>query len=56
MSLARYADGQYQNIVNHMKSSTFEAKQALVKRAKADAEKLKQIGESTYVYIILTWL
>ena len=45
-SLARYADAQYQNIEDHMKSTTYEAKIGLIKKAKEDAEKLKQIGES----------
>ena len=40
LALARYADGQYQHIVDHMRSSTYDAKQALMRRAKRDAEQL----------------
>ena len=47
LSLARYADSQYQNIVTYMKSSTFEAKQSLMKKAQDEAERLREvIGES----------
>ncbi len=45
LSLGRFADTQYQNRNNYMKSSTFEAKQALAHRAKEDAKKLQEIGE-----------
>ncbi|CAC5396816.1 ATM [Mytilus coruscus] len=45
LSLARYADNQYQNIVNYMKSNTYEAKQALMKKAKMEMETLKQLGD-----------
>lgn len=45
LSLARYADNQYQNIVNYMKSNTYEAKQALMKKAKTEMETLKQLGD-----------
>ena len=47
LSLARYADSQYQNIVNYMKSGTYEAKLALIKKAKEDIEKLKKIEEKS---------
>ena len=46
MSLARYADSQYQNIVNYMNSSTFEAKQALIRKAKEDCEQHKEFGDT----------
>ncbi|XP_052812043.1 serine-protein kinase ATM-like isoform X2 [Mya arenaria] len=47
LSLARYADTQYQNIVNYMRSSTFEAKQTLMRNAKEEAERLREVmGES----------
>ena len=47
LSLGRYADSQYQNIVTFMKSSTFEAKQSLLRKAKDEAERLREvIGES----------
>jgi ataxia telangiectasia mutated family protein len=44
LSLARFADNQYQNIINYMKSNTYEAKQALMKKAVTEIEKLKQLG------------
>ena len=48
LSLGRYADSQYQNIVNYMKSSTFEAKQSLMKKAQLEAERLREVmAEST---------
>ena len=42
LSLARYADTQYQNIVNYMRSSTFEAKQTLMRTAREEAETLRK--------------
>ena len=33
-SLAKYADCQYQTIKDYMKSSTFENKQSVIKKAK----------------------
>ena len=45
LALARFADQQYQGIVTHMKSSTFEAKQALVKKAKEDLDALATLGD-----------
>lgn len=42
LSLARFADVQYQNIVNYMSSSTFDAKQVLMKRATSEFEKYKR--------------
>lgn len=47
LALARYADSQYQHIVNYMKSSTFEAKQNLFKKAQKEIESLKQVGDNT---------
>ncbi|KAK3593829.1 hypothetical protein CHS0354_011431 [Potamilus streckersoni] len=44
LSLARYADLQYQNIVNYMNSSTYEAKQSLMSKAQKELAKLKEIG------------
>ena len=55
LSLARFADTQYQNIVNHMNSATFEAKQALVMKAKVDAEQLRQIGEKNRLARNYSW-
>ena len=47
LSLGRYADSQYQNIVTYMKSSTFEAKQSLLMKAQEEAEKLREVmGQS----------
>lgn len=36
LSLARFSDNQYQRIENYMKSSEFENKQALLKKAKEE--------------------
>ncbi|XP_033740359.1 serine-protein kinase ATM-like [Pecten maximus] len=47
LALARYADSQYQHIVNYMKSSTFESKQNLFKKAQKEIESLKQVGDNT---------
>ena len=47
LSLARYADGQYQHIVEYMRSGSFEAKQALIRQAKEEAEQLKSVGEKS---------
>ncbi|XP_062590469.1 serine-protein kinase ATM-like isoform X2 [Saccostrea cucullata] len=44
LSLARFADGQYQHIVNYMKSSTFEAKQNLMTKAKKEITRMQQLG------------
>ena len=44
LSLARFADTQYQNIVNYMNSPTFEAKQALMNKAAAEYEKYNVSG------------
>ena len=46
LSLARFADGQYQHIVNYMKSSTYEAKQTLMLKAKKEMARILQLGES----------
>ncbi|XP_022082003.1 serine-protein kinase ATM-like isoform X2 [Acanthaster planci] len=45
LSLARFADSQYQNIVNYMKSSEYEDKQALMKQAKKEYEELHAMGD-----------
>lgn len=45
LSLARFADGQYQHIVNYMKSSTFEAKQNLMLKAKREMMRMQQLGK-----------
>ncbi|XP_023669570.2 serine-protein kinase ATM [Paramormyrops kingsleyae] len=38
LSLARFSDAQYQSIVNYMKSSEFENKQALLEKAKVEVD------------------
>ncbi|XP_048753406.2 serine-protein kinase ATM-like isoform X2 [Ostrea edulis] len=45
LSLARFADSQYQHIVNYMKSSIFEAKQILMIKAKKEMARMQQLGE-----------
>ncbi len=45
LALGRFADAQYQNIVTYTKSSTFEAKQVLIKQAKDEMQALDQIGD-----------
>jgi ataxia telangiectasia mutated family protein len=45
LELARFADAQYQHVVDYSRSSTFESKQALMNKAKNDARQLRQIGE-----------
>ena len=50
-SVARYADSQYQLIVNHMNSATYDAKQALVRQANDELVHLKQIGETSRLLI-----
>uniref|UniRef100_A0A6J0UF85 non-specific serine/threonine protein kinase n=1 Tax=Pogona vitticeps TaxID=103695 RepID=A0A6J0UF85_9SAUR len=42
LSLARYSDTQYQRIENYMKSSEFENKQALLKKAKEEVGLLRE--------------
>ena len=44
MSLARYADTQYQNIVNHMKSNTFEAKRALIAEQQEQVDMMQGVS------------
>ncbi|XP_064597040.1 serine-protein kinase ATM-like [Liolophura sinensis] len=51
LSVARYADSQYQNIVNYMKSSTFEAKQNLMKEAKQELEKYSSLADKRDRYL-----
>ena len=51
LSLARFADVQYQNIVNYMKSTTYESKQALIRQAKQTAEELRAIGDNRYIIL-----
>lgn len=42
LSLARFSDNQYQRIENYMKSSEFENKQALLKKAKEEVGLMKE--------------
>lgn len=42
LSLARFSDSQYQRIENYMKSSEFENKQALLKKAKEEVGLLRE--------------
>jgi ataxia telangiectasia mutated family protein len=42
LSLARFSDTQYQRIENYMKSSEFENKQTLLKRAKEEVGLLRE--------------
>ncbi|XP_075347105.1 serine-protein kinase ATM [Mycteria americana] len=42
LSLARFSDNQYQRIENYMKSSEFENKQALLKKAKEEVGLLRE--------------
>ncbi|XP_066103499.1 serine-protein kinase ATM [Saccopteryx bilineata] len=52
LSLARFSDIQYQRIENHMKSSEFENKQALLKRAKEEVGFLREHKIQTNRYIV----
>ncbi|KAH0500698.1 Serine-protein kinase ATM [Microtus ochrogaster] len=52
LSLARFSDIQYQRIENYMKSSEFENKQALLKRAKEEVGLLREHKIQTNRYIV----
>ena len=41
LTLARYADGQYQRIDRQMKSSTFEAKRQLLSKSKRELQRME---------------
>lgn len=41
LAVARYADAQYQSIVNYKKSTAFQAKQELMESSKREIKKLK---------------
>lgn len=47
LSLARYADGQYQHIIEYMHCGSFEAKQLLIRQAKEEVNQLKSVGEKS---------
>jgi hypothetical protein len=52
LALAKYADTQYQNIVNYMNSSTYEAKQSLMRKSQQEADRLREVmGESAKEYV-----
>lgn len=42
LSLARFSDAQYQSIDKYMKSSEFENKQALLKKAKEEVDLIRE--------------
>ncbi|KAL2096545.1 hypothetical protein ACEWY4_008693 [Coilia grayii] len=50
LSLARFADSQYQSIDNYMKSSEFENKQALLEKAREEVELMRErkVGNNRY--------
>ncbi|CAI5773239.1 serine-protein kinase ATM isoform X1 [Podarcis lilfordi] len=52
LSLARFSDTQYQRIENYMKSSEFENKQALLRKAKEEVGLLKQHKVPTNRYTV----
>ncbi|XP_053449896.1 serine-protein kinase ATM isoform X2 [Nycticebus coucang] len=52
LSLARFSDTQYQRIENYMKSSEFENKQALLKRAKEEVGLLREHKIQTSRYTV----
>uniref|UniRef100_A0A8C3QT69 non-specific serine/threonine protein kinase n=1 Tax=Cyanoderma ruficeps TaxID=181631 RepID=A0A8C3QT69_9PASS len=52
LSLARFSDNQYQRIENYMKSSEFENKQALLKKAKEEVGLIKERRVQTNRYTV----
>ncbi|XP_062983150.1 serine-protein kinase ATM [Elgaria multicarinata webbii] len=52
LSLARFSDTQYQRIENYMKSSEFENKQALLKKAKEEVGLLREHKLQTNRYTV----
>ncbi|XP_062423249.1 serine-protein kinase ATM [Rhea pennata] len=52
LSLARFSDNQYQRIENYMKSSEFENKQALLKKAKEEVGLLRERKVQTNRYTV----
>ncbi|KAE8627562.1 hypothetical protein XENTR_v10007047 [Xenopus tropicalis] len=52
LSLARFSDAQYQRIDNYMKSSEFENKQALLRKAKEEVGLMKQHKVQTNRYTV----
>ncbi|XP_070548846.1 serine-protein kinase ATM-like [Ptychodera flava] len=47
LALVTFSDSQYQTIVNYMKSPTFEAKQALLKKTEEELTKLENMKEQS---------
>ncbi|NXH12272.1 ATM kinase, partial [Bucco capensis] len=52
LSLARFSDSQYQRIENYMKSSEFENKQALLRKAKEEVGLLRERRVQTNRYTV----
>ncbi|KAM9566085.1 serine-protein kinase ATM [Guaruba guarouba] len=52
LSLARFSDNQYQRIENYMKSSEFENKQTLLKKAQEEVILLKECKAETNRYTV----
>ncbi|XP_009997696.1 PREDICTED: serine-protein kinase ATM [Chaetura pelagica] len=52
LSLARFSDSQYQRIENYMKSSEFENKQALLKKAKEEVGLIRERKVQTNRYTV----
>ncbi|MEE6472818.1 hypothetical protein FKM82_009734 [Ascaphus truei] len=52
LSLARFSDAQYQRIDNYMKSSEFENKQALLKKAKEEVGLMREYKVSPNRYTV----
>ncbi|KAM6385448.1 serine-protein kinase ATM isoform 2-T5 [Alca torda] len=52
LSLARFSDNQYQRIENYMKSSEFENKQALLKKAKEEVGLIRERKVQTNRYTV----
>ncbi|NXN23490.1 ATM kinase, partial [Nycticryphes semicollaris] len=52
LSLARFSDNQYQRIENYMKSSEFENKQALLKKAKEEVGLIREHKVQTNRYTV----
>ena len=52
-SLAKFADLQFQNICDYMKSSTFDQKQDLIKKFRAEAKLVETTEPNSRCYMIL---
>ncbi|XP_006815117.1 serine-protein kinase ATM-like [Saccoglossus kowalevskii] len=52
LAVGRFADSQYQTIVNYMKSTTFELKQALLKKSNAELSKLETTENQRNKYVM----